>query len=391
MSIQELVSKSLDDIRNDLFGYLSAKQETYAAAGWLPVRINLNKGIVRGLVELWAWGLWQLYQFLAIVLAQAFPDSATGAWLRLHCKQVGVTPNMATKATGTVYFVRSGTAGNVPIAAGRVVRTKPDGAGQVYRYVTTSAVVLPNGATEVAVTVEAEEYGSSANAAVGQICEIATTIPGVDTVENRADWLLSEGNDEESDESLQLRYQLAWKELNGCTKYAYESWARAVTGVVGVKILDQHPRGEGTVDVLIVGSAGLPTPTLLDAVNAKINGTGNDDELRPLNDDVLVRAPTAVAVAITAELELTGGDPAATMAEAENRIRALFSALPLISGVTPLGIGVDVTVDRLVRTALLDNVKRINWTSPAADLPVAADGLAVLESIALTWVYAAEE
>ena len=87
MSIQELVSRTLDQIRQDMFDRLTAAQEEYAALGWLPIRLNLNKGIARGLIELWCWGLWQLYQLLALVLTQAFPDTATGAWLDLHCKQ----------------------------------------------------------------------------------------------------------------------------------------------------------------------------------------------------------------------------------------------------------------------------------------------------------------
>lgn len=387
-SIQELVSKDLDTIRQELFDRLTAKQEEYVAAGWLPIRLNLNKGIVRGMIELWAWGLWQLYLFLALVLKQAFPDTATGVWLDLHCRQVGVVRKDATKAHHTVYFVRETTAGNIPISAGRVIRTKPDGAGNVWRFVTTAAVVLPDGATEVAAEAIAEAYGAGANATAGQICEIATVIPGIDRVENRPGSLISEGTDREDDEPLRLRYQLAWKKLSGCTKYAYEAWAREVSGVVGVRIMDQHPRGEGTVDVVISGSAGVPTELLLDAVRANILGTGNDDEKEPINDDVVVKGPTPVAVDYTAELELTGGDPADIVAEAENRIRALFSTLPLIDGIAPLAIGQDAMRDRLNWAVMLPDVKAVNTLF--ADIPVAADGLAVLNSLNITWVWAAE-
>lgn len=388
-SIQDLVSKSLDEIRNDVFGYFSGKQEEYAAKGWLPVRLNLNKGIVRGLIELWCWGLWQLYLFLAVILKQAFPDTATGLWLDLHCTQVGVARKLATKARGTVYFTRAADGGNVPIKAGRVIRTKPDGAGVVYRFVTTADAVLLSGALEVAVVVEAEEYGAAANVTVGQISEISTVISGVDGVENRAGWIVSEGTDREDDEQLRLRYQLAWKVLNGCTKHAYEAWAREVTGVVGVRIMDQHPRGEGTVDVVISGSAGVPTQLLLDAVTANILGTGNDDEKNPINDDVLVKGPTPVAVDYVAELELIGGTPAEIEAEAENRVRALFSALPVIQEIVPLGIGQDATRDRLNWAAMLPEVKRIN--TAFVDVPVSEDGLAVLNSVVITTVWATEE
>lgn len=391
MSIQDLVSKSLEQIRQDLFDRLSAKQEEYVVKGWLPIRLNLNKGIVRGMIELWAWGLWQLYVFLAVVLKQAFPDTATGLWLDLHCKQVGVTRKAKTKAVGVVYFTRSGTAGNVPIPAGRVVRTKPDGNGIVYRYVTTAVAILPDGSAEVAVPVKAEEYGQAANATIGQICEIATVIPGVDAVENRDGWLVSEGTDDELDEPLRVRYQLAWKVLNGCTKYAYEAWAMEVSGVVSAKVLDQHPRGEGTVDVVVVGSAGIPTANLLTLVTANILGTGNNDEKQPINDDVSIYGPIPVPITIEAELELTGGDPAATLETAEERVSALFNVLPVISDIAPLRVGVDPTRDLLKWAMMLPNVKRINLIAPAVDPSIAADSIAVIESVTLTYVWATEE
>lgn len=389
MSIQDLVSKSLDTIRQEMFDRLSGKQEEYAAFGWLPIRLNLNKGIVRGIIELWCWGLYQLYQFLALIFTQAYPDSATGLWLDLHCLQVGITRKAATKAKGIIYFTRLADGGNVPIPAGRVIKTPPDGNGFVWRFITTADVILLAGSLEVAVTIEAEEYGAGANVTSGQISSIVTVIPGVDSVENRASWLTSEGSDCEEDEPLRVRYVLAWAALSGCTKHAYRAWALSVPGVVTVNILDQHPRGQGTLDVVIQGTAGLPTQQLLDAVAAKINGTGNDDELAPINDDVLVKGPTAVPVAIVAELVLTAGVPAVILAEAETRARVLFGA-STISGIIPLGVGMDATIDRLKQPLMIANVKSVNITSPVADVVVADDAVATLASIVLTYSFAGE-
>jgi len=391
MSIRELINRSLEEIRQSLFDYLNAKQDEYAAKGWLPIRLNLNKGVVRGLIELWSWGLYQLYQFLAVVLRQAFPDTATGGWLDLHCKQVGVTRKAATKAVGTVYFTRTDTAGNVPISAGRIVKTPPDGTGTVYRFVTLEDVVLADGLAEVAVQVEAEEYGQGANVTVSQISEIVTVINGVDAVENRADWLTTEGADEELDDALRARYVLAWKGLNGCTKHAYESWALSVNGVVAAKILDQHPRGQGTVDVVIKGTAGLPTQTLLDAVDQEILGTDNDDEKQPVNDDVLVKAPTPVYVDVDIDLVLLYGTADEVVSEAQSRLRALFETVDDIDDVPPLEIGQDVPLD-LLRWAVMsiDGVKQLTVTAPSADVTVDNDGLALLQSINVTSTWAVE-
>ena len=384
MSISALVSKTLAEIRQDLFNFVSDKQVEYAAKGWLPRRLNLNKGIVRGLIEIWAWGLWLLYQFLAVVLKQAFASTATGGWLDLHCLDVGVERKKAVKAQGTVYFTRAATVGNVPILSGRVVKTLPDGAGKVYRYITTQAALLPAGESEIAVPVEAEEYGQAGNVTVGQISEIVTVIPGIDAVENRVDWLVVEGSDREEDDSLYLRYQLAWKTGNGCTKYAYKGWALAVTGVEAVRILDQHPRGQGTVDVVVKGAAGIPTAGLLAAVDAVVQSN------IPINDDSLVKGPTPVEVAIAGNLELTGGDPAAIVARAENRLRALFAPVATVADVPQLAIGQDLPLALQTWAVMgIPGVKLPVWTNAAT--AVADDGLAVLVSVDLTWSWASEE
>lgn len=374
-----LVKQTLEGIRSSLFERIEAVQ----ADGDLPQPLNLNRGPVRGLIELWAWGLYQLYQFLDFVLKQAFPSTATGLWLDLHCGQVGVSRKKATKARGNIVFYRSGSAGNVPITTGSVIRTPPDGLGNVYRFVTLADVVLQDGEIETLVAVESESYGCAGNVTAGQIREMASVIPGIDGVINQAGWLASEAIDEEDDDSLRLRYQLAWAAINGCTKYAYESWARSVTGVTGVRIMDNHPRGQGTVDVVIRGAAGLPTVELVAAVDAVVN------EKKPINDDVIVKGPLAVNVLIIGELELTGGNPADIRLAVENRIRALFSGV-VVSGVAPLEIGQDVTRDLLTFLVLGtgSNIKKINWASPVSDIGIPDDGLGVLESLDLTWKWA---
>ncbi|MGE4297519.1 MAG: baseplate J/gp47 family protein [Desulfovibrionaceae bacterium] len=377
------ISKTLEEVRTDLYERLDATQADYAAAGNLPQTVNLNKGVLRGLLELWSWALHQLYLYLKFILVQAFPTEAEGEWLDLHVAQVGLTRKAATKAVGTVVFSRSGTSGNIAIPVGRVVRTATDATGSVYRFVTTAAAVLADGQTEVAVPVEAEEYGAAANVTVGAICEISTVIPGVEAVANAADWLSSEGADAETDDQLRERYGLRWQENNGCTKYAYQSWALGVTGVIAVRVLDQHPRGQGTVDVIVKGTAGIPTDALIEAVAAVVADN------QPVNDDVEVRGPTAVSVSVEATLRITSGDAAAIVAEAEDRVRALFEDPTTVDGIDPLQVGDDLTLDRLVAAIMaVDGVKEIAWTTPAASVVVGDDGLAVLGSLSLTTEWA---
>lgn len=375
------IEKTLDDIREDLYTHIGDVQEDYQKKGWLPRIMNLKKGIVRGMIEIWAWGLFQLYSFLQIVLKQAFPSTATGLWLVLWCKQVGVEKLLKTKAKGNICFVRAGTIGNVPIPKGRIVKTLPDILGNTYSFITLADVVMVDGASSVAAEVQAVEYGSGSNVTVGQITEIVTHIPGVDGVENISNWLLAEGADDEEDEALRERYFLAWSEVDGCTKYAYESWARSVSGVSAAKIQDQHPRGQGTVDVVVLGTAGIPTQTLLDSVDGVVN------EKNPINDDVEVIAPTEVLVDLDCIIELTGGDPDEIKTEVENKLRAFFS----YSGLEAIQISQDITLAKLTGIVMGSNhIKKVTFTSPSGDIAVSATGLGVLNSFAINHTIATE-
>ena len=371
------VSKSIDQIRAELFARIEEVQDEYAAKGWLPRRVNLNKGVVRGLLELYCWGIWQLYRLLEAILLQAFPRYATGDWQDVHSEQIGNDRLSATKTAGTVDFLRNpSNNGNVRIPAGRIVRTKPDGLGNVYRYVTLIDAVLPQGADSIAVPCVAEEYGALSNAGPGQISELVTPVDGIIGVTNGADWITSEGASEEADPAMQRRYALSWEALGGVTSAKYKSIALGIKGVVDVAIADQHPRGEGTIDIIIKGAAGIPTPKLIEDVTAAI-----DREI-VINHDRLVKGPTPVLVAVAYVLELLSGDETATKLAAENHTRAVFSGTnPAIDG---LSIGQDVIRDRLAAgIIILPGVKRIRWGGDLAtgDITIPFDGLAVLASL----------
>lgn len=375
------VSKTLDEIRNDLFAKIASIQDQ----GFFPQKLNLNKGVVRGLIELWAWGLYQLYQFLILVFGQLFPSMATGLWLDLHCAQVGVKRQLATKALGQVRFIREDTEENISIRKNQVIKTRPDGTGTIHRFVVLESVVLPAGQDSILVAVESEDYGRQANVTAGMICELSTVIPGIDTVLNSDDWLTREAVDLEEDEPLRERYVLAWKDINGSTKYAYESWARGVSGVVAAKIMDLHPRGQGTVDVVIKGAAGIPTQELINEVSLVV------DANRPINDDARILSPMPVIAVIEAELVLVAGTPEIIKATVENRIIALFTDPAILSDVSPLEIGEDLTMDRLTHVIMaVPGIKKINFASPGGDIQTVDDGLVILESLTLTHAWAGE-
>lgn len=377
------LAKDINTIRSELYERIERVQEEYAAKGWLPRRLNLNKGIVRGLLELYSWGLWQLYKFLEIIHTQAIPLSSTGDWLDTHASQVDLTRKSATKAKGNVQFLRGEQSGNIRIPAGRILRTPPDGTGTIYRYVTDVLAVLPDGMDVVSVPVTAEDYGQGGNATAGQICELVTPVEGIGGVTNTADWLTEEGVDEEGDASLRLRYTLAWKSQAGITRAAYEKAALSIAGVIAVYVADQHPRGEGTVDVVVQGAAGIPTASLLEKVRVAL------EEAIVINHDLQVKAPTPVNITVKAVLEILSGDESDIRLQAENAIRTMFSSSGDDDGLPRFSLGKDVVRDRLASGIInIPNLKRIRWESPADDIVIAPDALPVLASLnlAVEWV-----
>ncbi|MCP3922985.1 MAG: baseplate J/gp47 family protein [Desulfobacterales bacterium] len=363
------IDKDIDDIRQETYDFVESVQEEYAEKGWLPTRLNLEKGLLRGLIEIWIWALNQVYFLLITILKQIDIDNASGLWLELICKNVQVEKKAKTKAIGKVVFNRSETTGNCVIKKDRIVKTKPDGNGLVFRFVSTEEVVISEGMSEIEVPVEAEEYGQNSNVVAGQIAELVTPVDGIDSITNVSDWLTKEGTDEESDDSLRERYKLAWKGSDGCTKYAYEKWAFEVTGVKSVLIEDQHPRGQGTIDIILLGTAGLPSQSLIDEVNAVI------DEKNPINDDILVKSPEQIIVDVVAEIEGTSGTSLDFVSQGEN----------IISGMFPLNIGEDLTLDRITSALMaIKNSKKINITSPVTDIEADNQSMVVINSYSIS-------
>lgn len=343
--------------------------------GSLITNLNIG-GVFRTLVELAMQGLADLHGLMLKVVPQGFVGYATGPWLDLHCEGVGIERHQASKAQGFVIFGRAQAGGNVRIPAGTIVKTDVSPSGEELRYFTTQDTILPEGVLEVAVPVRAEFEGARYNVGEGYIKHIVTYIPGIDYVRNAAGWITEEGRDTEEDDALRERYFLRWHELSkGATRYTYEAWAREVPGVVDVHISDQHPRGQGTVDVIISGPDGAPSQELINAVTAYI------EERRPMNDNVLVKGPRLRVTDFVVTV-YTDGDPDTVKQAAEWRIGALFSEID--DAIRPLRIGEGLPQARVV--ALMMGIERVTnvLVSAPQDITVDDDELITPGQISVT-------
>ena len=256
------------------------------------------------------FGVWEVYLTLLAqvrvddvatlngVLPQGFPVTATGLWLDRHAQSLGLARIPAQRAEHQVYFsVRQ--PGMVP--AGSVLQTELDYQGNALRFLVTedTEVPYPGGL----VTVRAEQPGTLHNVGPGRIQQLVTVLAFVERVTNQDDSLTVAGVDQETDQLLRERLLLRWPALGrGSTYHAYLSWAREVPGITKVVVLDEHPRGQGTVDVIVAPDRGLPSSAQLQEVDALVQAR------RPLTADVQVRAPDLVPLDIDLTIHRTPGD-----------------------------------------------------------------------------------
>lgn len=272
---------------------------------------------LRTLLELAGEGITDVERLAAALAEAAYLQTALGEWLSLLAEShYAVTRQPSVFASGMLRLVAApGNALSVP--AGLIV-----GTASGLKYTTTSSTLVPAG-SYADVPIRAEQPGAVYNVPVGTITMLHTPLPGL-AVTNVGGWLLEAGADEEADESLRRRARLRWSELGGgATRDAYEYWAfTAHPSVDRVRILDEHPRGQGTVDVVIWGTGGLGAEVVA-AVNDYIQPR------RPVTADVQVYSATERAYSINLELYAPFGGRAAIEAEVIANLAALQRETPI--------------------------------------------------------------
>lgn len=320
---------------------------------------------------------------LVQVAPMGFLRHATGGWLDEKAREFGVTRKAAVAAQGNVTFSRTGASGNVNIPAGSIVATGTLADGTRKRLVSVADTVLPDGETEVEVQCRAEGVGTSHNLAAGAYTELVTPIGGIETVSNGAGWLATAGVDEESDAELIARIEAG--QLSGGEGWiggsqTYLDLANNFTGVVNAIVDGGQPRGQGSVDVVIIGGAGQPTQQLIDDLTAHLEAEGN-----PITDNLLVKGPDEVTVNVDVDAVALTGDSrtaAAIQAKVETLLDGFFT---YGAGSDYLGLGEDYVRGRVAARCIEEaGLKTLRFTTPAADAVIAAGELAVAGTRAVT-------
>ncbi len=240
-------------------------------------------------------------QFLRSFLNNAFVTHSSGVWLDLKAGDYSKKRKRAQKTQGLVTVSRLNTEEDaVKIEKGHVFKTQKDINGEELHFFVIESKVLQKGAQAVDVLVEAEMEGSRYNVPEGQITRSLTFLNGVDTITNGSDWITREGSDTEDDDGLRTRSLRSWAEL--AARPIEDTFINAAEGVAGVLFAQadcQHPRGQGTVDVIVTGTAGEATEGLLDAVREAV------DKIAGPYDNILVRSSITVSQNIEVTITTT--------------------------------------------------------------------------------------
>ncbi len=260
----------------------------------------------------------EFVELLRLVLNSMFLSHAKGVWLDIKAVDFSKKRKQAQKTQGYVTISRSDAKGEaVRVAKGHVFKTAKDVNGQELRFFAREDTVLQRGVLSTDVPVEAELEGSRYNVPAGQITKSLLFLDGVETITNGDHWITREGSDTETDESFRARGLRSWSELaQRAIHDTYVNVCEEVNGVLYVTVDDQHPRGQGTIDVVVTSEAGPASESLLNEVRAVC------ETIKAPDDDVLVKSaepvvqPISLTVTIPAALnqeELAASVEAAVM------------------------------------------------------------------------------
>lgn len=191
----------------------------------------------------------------------------------------------------------------------------------------------------------------------GQINIILDPLPYVSSVANTD--TTANGSDEESDEELRSRIQLASSAFSvaGPTD-AYKFFAKSAhPQIVDVNVESLNP---GEVQIYpLLDNGVIPDQPILDKVDAIVNA----DKIRPLTDTVYVIAPTKIDFSIDLELQIKKNYVSTEIVAA---VKANLEGYVNQWKKNPLGK--DITVQQILAYAMVPGVYHVDFNLPNADV-----------------------
>jgi uncharacterized phage protein gp47/JayE len=349
----------------------------FSASSWQ------SGGKRRAIVEMGAV-VWADMSLTVKTLTEAvFLSKASGALLSHFAKSHYSLDRVEAVATrGTVVLTAAPTAGPYVITAGQLVVADAVN-GYTYRNVAGGTLSL---GSALSLTFEAEVAGESRNLGINSLSVLQTPLAGV-TANNPgtgspAQWITTNGADEESDASLRQRCTSRWAELS-IEKPAdgYIGLALGVSGVTRVEVDANNPGGEGTVDVWCAGTTATVGGATLALVQAAL------DAKRAVSAIVTALPALEQIVNVSAVVHVESAkNTAAFLTACQAAVAGYINGLPI--GGQQFGSGFGYVDRESIAAALkgVDGAKAVSVSAPAADVAVGSHTIATVGTVTISTV-----
>ena len=314
----------------------------------------------------------ELLKLARVILNNMFIRHAEGKWLELKAAEFSKSRKAAIKTQGYITINRSNTDTALTITKGHIFKTKPDASGTELKYYAVSDTLIPAGTRTGKVLVEAEKAGTQYNVSENQITVSMIYLEGIENITNDQDWIYLEGADEESYSSLRTRTLGSWEELSvNTTAGKLKSVVESLPGVMCAYVDDQHPRGQGTVDVIVIGTAGAASAELIQQAQQAI------DTLRDNYEDYLVKPGEIVYQDVDITLHLKTGTSTTDVADVA---KTLISSAMRLSNRSEFNLFLQDDI-RYILKSNIPGYRKTVFTSPATDVELAQDKVIMLGNI----------
>lgn len=254
-----------------------------------------------------------VYRDLDVVMDETFVDTASLQFLMKRCNERGVPIKEATSAVIEGTFTPS----TLEIEEG----TRFNCEDQNY----VSGEKVSNGVYQLT----AETPGTVGNLYSGRLIPIGT-VDGLETANITG--VLIPGEDEDTADTLRERYYESLDSVAfGGNQADYKEKVSLLPGVGGVKVTRVW-NGGGTVKITIINSDfGVPSQTLINAVQTAVDPTQNQGEglgLAPIGHVVTVVGVTAQPINITTKITFADGwDWATAQTAVKEAVTNYFASL----------------------------------------------------------------
>lgn len=263
----------------------------------------------------------------------------------------GIRRNPGATAKTRIRFILSAECPGTTIIKSGVRVTASDG---VY-FITTDILEIPAGELYGEVNAECREIGTKGNGyAIGVIKTLVDPVAYVERIENMT--VSSGGADLETDENLAERIFLApssWSTAGPDDAYKY--WVRTFNPAIGDVMVESETPGE--VDIFFILQDGqIPDQTMIQELEDYLS----NEEIRPLTDQVIVRAPEIQEYRIDLTYYINKSDRTKTSQIHENIQIAVQEYMKWQRA----KIGRDINPDQLRKRLVSAGAKRLEIREP---------------------------